>query len=85
MGLHAYLVRKDIGDVIFDCFDDDEWTKRLLAMGKFDNGVWMEFTGEELAEMEATGNLTPYEQEIVTQLQGVVEANGGQPAYLEYF
>jgi hypothetical protein len=54
-------------------------------LGKFDNGVWMEFTAEELAEMEAKGDLTRHEQEIVWQLQGIIEANGGKPAYLEYF
>jgi len=85
MYFHAYVVTKDIGDVIFDCYDSDEWTQRLLKLGKFDNGINMEFTAEELAEIEAQGDLTLHEREIVWDLQGIIEANGGKPVYLEYF
>lgn len=85
MGLHVYLAKKEICDVVFDYDRSDEWTQRFLALGKFDNGVSMEFTAEELADMEAQGDLTPYEQEIVGQLKGSIEANGGKPVYLEYF
>lgn len=83
--MHVYFVEKVIGDVVFDCYDCDEWTQRLAALGKFSNGRWMEFTAEELTEMEAKGDLTPYERDIVTVLQGLIEANRGEPVYLEYF
>jgi len=85
MNVHVYYVKKEIEDVVFDCFGSDEWTQRLLKLGKFNNGRWMEFTAEELAAMEAEGNLTTYEKEIVSVLQGLIEASGGEPVYLEYF
>jgi len=55
----------------------------LLALTKCDNGVSMEFTAEELADVEAKGNLTPYEREIAGQLKASIEADGGEPIYLE--
>ena len=85
MGVHVYFVEEDICEVIFSCYLHDGWTERLLRLDKFDNGMWMEFTNKELAEMEAEANLTRYEQEIVWSLQLMIEANGGESIRLEFF
>jgi hypothetical protein len=84
MEMHAYYVKKQIGNVVFDCCESDEWTQRLLKLGKFDNGRWMEFTADELAAIEAEENLTTYEKEVVSLLKRIIEANRGEPVYLEY-
>jgi len=81
--MHVFLVKTEIYDAVFGCDYSQEWTQRLLALTKCDNGVSMEFTAEELADMEAKGNLTPYEREIAGQLKASIEADGGEPIYLE--
>lgn len=86
MGVHVYFVKGDICEVVFDCYfgSTDKWCQRLLGLGKFDNGRWMEFTCKEVTEMEAKGDLTRYELEIVWSLQSIIEANGGENVRLEF-
>ena len=86
MGLRAYLVEKKVGDEVFDCHCPDEWHDRLMEMGKFDNGKWMEFTKEELDEMEADNEypLSDAERTIVAVLRAAMAARGDDYVYLEF-
>ena len=85
MAVHVYLVQEDYCEAVFTCCfcSTDKWYQRLLTLGKFDNGRWMEFTYKELAEMEAKGDVTRYEEEIVWSLKWIIEANGGEKVRLE--
>ena len=86
MGVHAYLVKKIVfGGIVFNCFHPDKWCQRLWRLNKFDNGVWMEFSAEEIADIEAEGDLTPEEQAIVSRLKELIEVNNGEPVCLKYF
>lgn len=86
MGLRAYIVEKKIGDQLFNCYYPDEWCDRLDRLGKFSNGVWMEFHEEELAEMEADREfpLSDEEKEIVAAIRAAIATRGGDYVYLEY-
>ena len=77
MGLRAYLVEKKFSEEVFNCYEPDEWHDRLMAMGKFDNGMWMEFTDEELDEMEAdeANPLSDAEKHIVAVLRAAIAAD----------
>ena len=56
MGLHAYLVKEIVfGGIVFNCHHPAEWCQRLWRLNKFDNGVWMEFNAEEIADIETSG------------------------------
>lgn len=87
MGLRAYLVEKKFSEEVFNCYEPDEWHDRLMAMGKFDNGMWMEFTDEELDEMEAdeANPLSDAEKHIVAVLRAAIAARyASDCVYLEY-
>ena len=85
MGVRAYQVSKTYGDEVFNCYYPQEWFDRLNQLGKFENGVWMEFTEEELQEMEAdaTCPLSDEEKQIVADIRTAM--NGEDVLYLEYF
>ena len=86
MGLHAYLVKEIVyGGIVFNCHHPDEWCQRLLRLNKFDNGHWMEFSAEELADIATVADLTPEEQVIVSRLRELIENNNGEPVQLQYF
>jgi hypothetical protein len=86
MGLRAYVVQKEIGDQVFDCYDPQEWFDRLQRLGKFDNGCWMEFTEGELDDMEADDKwpLTDDDKAIVADIRKALKASGRDYLYLEY-
>ena len=86
MSLRAYVVKKEYGIQLFDCYHPSEWFDRLTELGKFDNGVWMEFTEDELQEMEAdTENpLSEDEDEIIALIREVMEKQSDNCIYLEY-
>ena len=85
MSLRAYPVRKTFGDEVFNCYHPQEWFERLCRLDKFENGMWMEFTEEELQEMEAdtTHPLSDEEKQIVADIRTVM--NGEDCLYLEYY
>ena len=85
MGMRAYIVEKKFGNEVFDCYHPDEWFNRLLRLDKFANGVWMEFTNEDLQEMEAdsTHPLSDQEKLIVAAIRTAMD--GDDCLYLEYF
>lgn len=85
MSLRAYTVKKDIGDAVFNCYDPQEWFDRLSELGKFDNGVWMEITEEELQEMETNTQvpLSEEEREIIADIRAAM--GDDDTLYLEYF
>jgi len=80
------LVEKEVGDEVFDCYDPPEWFDRLRRLDKFDNGVWMEFHEDELAEMEADEEypLSEEEKDIVAAIRAAITARGKDYVYLEY-
>ncbi len=70
---------------MFNCYHPDEWFNRLLRLDKFANGVSMEFTEEELQEMEenATHPLSEQEKQIVAAIRTAMD--GDDCLYVEYF
>ena len=85
MGLRAYTVKKKIGKMVFDCYHPQEWFDRLFRLDKLANGFWMEFTEEELDEMEEDEEypLTEEEKIIVADIRKALAKTGEDCLYLE--
>ena len=80
------LWRRQSGENCY-CYHPEEWFNRLMRLGKYDNGVWMEFDEEELDEIEADEKhpLSDGEREIVARIRAAMAAKGSDILYLGYW